>query len=299
MKNVSKSKSLLVTSLLVGSMSCANAYAEKIELEHNGMTLNANLELAEDKTLADGVLMLTHGTLAHNEMEIISTLQDLMVDYGVSTLSINLSYGIDNRASAMYDCSVPAQHTMQQASAEMQAWQSWLDSQGAGDRWIMGHSRGGNQTAQFAAQNADKIKGQILLAPATWNYETTLEGYAKRYAQPVEPLLEQAKSLEPKAIMDGVSIVYCENSGASAEAMLSYYGNYPEYDTPTVLSNTTIPSLVIAGSLDTVVPDLPEKMESINRDNIEFVIIEDADHFFLDLFADEVADYAIDFIENL
>ena len=100
-------------------------------------------------------------------------------------------------------------------------------------------------------------------------------------------------------MIDGISIIYCENSGASAEAVLSYYGNYPEYDTPTVLKETNIPTLVIAGSLDTVVADLPEKMESIDKENIELVVVEDADHFFLDLFADEAVEYAVDFIENL
>ena len=300
MKMFPLSRSIMMTSLLLSaSLASTNALAERVEIDHNGRTLNANLELAENKSLADGVLMLTHGTLAHNEMEIISTLQDLMVDYGVSTLSINLSYGLDNRASAMYDCTVPAQHTMQQATQEMQAWQTWLDGQGAGDRWIMGHSRGGNQTAQFAAANEDSIKGQILVAPATWNLADTRKGYSERYGTSIEALLETAKSMAPTAIMEDVSIVYCEKSGATAEAMLSYSGNYPEYDTPTVLADTSIPTLVIAGSLDTVVPDLPEKMNSIAKDNIEFVVVEDADHFFLDLFADEVADYAVDFIENL
>lgn len=289
----------LSTTLLAASLLATSAQAEKVQIPFDGLTLNGNLELAADKSLSDGVLMLTHGTLAHNEMEIISYVQEMMVDYGISTLAINLSYGLDNRESAMYDCTVPAQHTMQQALAEMDAWQTWLDGQGAGDRWVMGHSRGGNQTAQYAANNQDKIKGQVLLAPATWDFSKTLEGYGERYETPIEPILEKAKGMDPKAMIDGIDIIYCENSGASAEAVLSYYGNYPEYDTPTVLKETKIPTLVIAGSLDTVVADLPEKMESIDKENIELVVVEDADHFFLDLFADEAVEYAVDFIENL
>ncbi len=289
----------LSTTLLAASLFATSAQAEKVQIPFDGITLNGNLELAADKSLSDGVLMLTHGTLAHNEMEIISYVQEMMVDYGISTLAINLSYGLDNRESAMYDCTVPAQHTMQQALAEMDAWQTWLDGQGAGDRWVMGHSRGGNQTAQYAANNQDKIKGQVLLAPATWDYSKTLEGYGERYETPIEPILEKAKGMDPKAMIDGIDIIYCESSGASAEAVLSYYGNYPEYDTPTVLKETNIPTLVIAGSLDTVVADLPEKMESIDKENIELVVVEDADHFFLDLFADEAVEYAVDFIENL
>ncbi|MEY3038648.1 MAG: hypothetical protein RL143_1215, partial [Pseudomonadota bacterium] len=66
-----------------------------------------------------------------------------------------------------------------------------------------------------------------------------------------------------------------------------------------VLAQTETPTLVIAGSKDTVVDDLPQKMEGMNKENVELVVIDDADHFFRDLFADEVAEYAVDFIESL
>ncbi len=98
-------------------------------------------------------------------------------------------------------------------------------------------------------------------------------------------------------MMDGISILYCEGSGATAASLLIYYGDYPNYDTPTVLSQTETPTLVIAGTLDDVVADLPEKMASVTRDNVELVEVEDADHFFRDLFTDEVVDYASEFIE--
>ena len=285
--------------LMLTALNASVAQAEQVQIPFNGLTLNGNLELAEDKTLADGVLLLLHGTLAHNEMEIIATLQELIVDAGVSTLAINLSYSIDNRESARYDCAVPARHTMQDAVAEMEAWQNWLDGQGAGDRWVMGHSRGGNQTSQYTLAHQDKVKGQILLAPATWDYKYTIDGYQKRYGTSVTDLLDKAKTLAPDTMMDGVSVVYCEKSGATAGAMLSYYGNYPNYDTPHVLAQTETPTLVIAGSKDTVVDDLPQKMEGMNKENVELVVIDDADHFFRDLFADEVAEYAVDFIESL
>lgn len=38
-------------------------------------------------------------------------------------------------------------------------------------------------------------------------------------------------------------------------------------------------------------------MAAVTKDNVELVVIEDASHFFRDLFADEVADYALEFIE--
>lgn len=283
--------------ILASAILATPALAETIEIDHNGLTLNAELQLAEGSTLADGVLVLTHGTLAHSGMELIVALQELFVDYGINTLAVNLSYGIDNRTPAMYDCAVPARHTMQDAVAEIAAWQDWLDSQDAGPRWMMGHSRGGNQTAQYTLSDPERVTAQILLAPATWDLEKTLSGYQKRYNADVTELLAKAEAMDASAMMDGVSMLYCEGSGATAASLLSYYGNYPNYDTPTVLNQTDTPTLVIAGTLDDVVADLPEKMANVTRDNIELVEVEDADHFFRDLFTDEVVDYASEFIE--
>ena len=57
---------------------CVSAFAvgaKEVTQTHKGLTLNANLELAAGKTLADGVIVITHGSLAHRGMEIISYLQ--------------------------------------------------------------------------------------------------------------------------------------------------------------------------------------------------------------------------------
>ncbi len=286
-----------ISTLLLASVLSSATFADPVQIPFEGMTLNGDLMIAEDKALEDGVLILTHGTLAHNKMELIDYLQSLLVDYGISTLAINLSLGVDNRESAMYDCSIPATHSMAQAINEIDAWQNWLDTQGAGPRWVMGHSRGGNQTAQYTQTHPDRVTAQILLAPATWDYAETLAGHKKKYAQDAEEILANAKDLKDDQIIEGISVLYCKDSGASAGSMRSYYANNPLYDTPYVLQQTETPTLVIAGSKDEVVADLPEKMNSVNRDNVEFVVVEDASHFFRDLYADEVADYALEFIE--
>lgn len=285
------------TSLLTTALLATPAVAETVEIQHNGVTLNAELELADGSSLADGVLLLTHGTLAHSRMELISALQELFIDNGINVLAINLSLGIDNREPSMYDCSVPARHTMQDAVTEISAWQDWLDSQDAGARYLMGHSRGGNQTSQYTLADPERVTAQILLAPATWDLNETFNGYQKRYGQDLTELLAKAQTMDANAMLDGASLLYCEGSGATAASLLSYYGDYPNYDTPTVLAQTETPTLVIAGTLDDVVEDLPEKMAGVTRDNVQLVEIEDADHFFRDLFADEVVENAIEFIE--
>lgn len=290
-------KNNLLAASIAATLS-VSAFAEEVQIEHKGIKLNADLQLAEGKALSDGVLMLTHGTLAHNKMELISYLQEMFVENGVSTLAINLSYGISNRASEMYDCSIPAQHTMAQAIEEMAAWQSWLDNQGAGKRWVMGHSRGGNQTAQFAASYDGKLEGQILLAPATWDYASTISGYKEKYNKDVLSIISDHTMKDKDYIVEGASILYCGDSGASLESLSSYYDNNPMYDTPYVLKDIKVPTIVIAGSLDEVVPDLPEKLENIQNSNVSLSVIEDADHFFRDIMADDVVDASLEYIEE-
>ena len=92
--------------------------AQEVTLSHAGITLNANLELAPGKELAEGVILITHGGLAHNGMEIMVTLQSLFKDHGYSSLAINLSLGIDNR-HGMYDCNVTHRHHNSDSSEEI------------------------------------------------------------------------------------------------------------------------------------------------------------------------------------
>ncbi len=45
--------------------------AKEVTQQYLGLTINANLELADGKALQDGVVLILHGTMAHNLMEIV------------------------------------------------------------------------------------------------------------------------------------------------------------------------------------------------------------------------------------
>ena len=63
---------------------------------------------------------------------------------------------------------------------------------------------------------------------------------------------------------------------------------------------TNIPVLVIGGSEDTVVPDLESDFESLaDQENVTVEVIDGADHFFRDLYADDVAIMIVDLIEGI
>lgn len=275
------------------------ARAELVQLEYDGIRLNGEMTLPEGGTPQDGLVLITHGTLAHNQMETIVSLRDALADRGIASLAINLSFGIGDR-TGFYDCATGNNmHRHEDALDEIDAWLEWLKGQGVGRVALMGHSRGGNQTAWFAAERDDPaVKAIILLAPATSDHNTTMDAYKKRFGKDLEALLKKAYSMEPDELLTDVPFLQCENASVSAESFISYYGDEPRRDTPTLLSKIGEPTLVIAGSADTVVTGLRERVPAMAGEKLEFVEVQGAGHFFLELFMEDVADAVETFLEE-
>lgn len=142
------------------------AFADEVSLPYKNLKLNADLTLAQGKKVADGVVLVTHGTLAHRDMEMLVAMRNLLRDKGFNTLAINLGLGIDNRRG-MYDCKLTHRHQHDDAVREIDAWVTWLKSQGATRIALLGHSRGGAQTAHYAAEHDNPlVKAVVLMAPA-------------------------------------------------------------------------------------------------------------------------------------
>lgn len=279
------------------------ARAEEVTLPYKGLTLNANLEIADDKTFSDGVLLITHGTLAHNKMEIIATVQGLLKERGFNTLAINLSLAIDNR-HGMYDCAVTHRHKHTNAVPEIATWVKWLHEQGAQKIVLVGHSRGGNQTAQYIVdKKVPKVLGAALLAPATWDKEAAANSYKNRYNVTLNSLMGKMNravlAKKGDEVFENVGFVYCPGASVTASSFVDYYAEDLFLDTPSVLVRAKYPVLVIAGSEDDVVKGLPEKMAGVVNDTIKLSIVDGADHFFLDFYAEDAADLIAEFAEEL
>jgi pimeloyl-ACP methyl ester carboxylesterase len=276
------------------------AQAEDVRIQAEGITLNAHLEKA-DNWPAGPVVLMTHGTLAHNRMEIMATLQELFAEHGVSSLAINLSLGIDDRPSAMYDCQVPHRHRHEDAVAEIGRWVAWLKERGAKRIVLLGHSRGGNQTAWYAAEHDDPaVSRVILIAPMTWSPEYAARDYEKRYGKPLAPVLKEAEALvaagKPDVLLGPMGFIYCKDAKATAAAVVSYYGPDMRKDTPSLLPKVNEAVLVFVGSEDQVVQGLEEKLAPLaGKGAVEVVVIDGADHFFRDLYAEELVEAAVEF----
>lgn len=286
--------------LALGAAGAAPAAAADVTLIHKGLALNGKAVLADGKSWKEGAVLLVHGTLAHGGMSTIATLQTLLKDKGRSSLAINLSYNVGNRRGN-YDCALPHTHRHQDAVDEIAAWIAWLKGQGAAHIVVLGHSRGGNQVTRYATERIDPaVRAAVLLAPATWNSVAVARAYERRYNRSLARVIAAAQDLvkagKGDALMPGIGFLTCPDSTVSAATFLSYYVDDKKMDTPAMVGAIPVPVLVIAGSADTLVPDIPDKMKGRVHGAVTFKVIDGADHFFRDLFAEDVVDAIAEFL---
>jgi len=258
--------------------------AGEVALRHDGLSLNGRMVMAEDSELAAGVILILHGTLGHNEMEIITTLQSLFAENDMNSLAINLSLGIDDR-HGFFSCDDEHTHTQEDAVNELAAWTQWLLEAGAGEIVLLGHSRGANQIARFVVDRTPDVAAAILIAPPS--SDEMAPGLANT------PMA----GMESTRLSD-VAFLHCKNATVSAESYRSYYGPGNRGDTVALLESIDLPVLVFAGSEDAVAPGLPQKMATVTRDNIVLEEIDGADHFFRDLYSDDIVELSLEFLDS-
>jgi pimeloyl-ACP methyl ester carboxylesterase len=281
----------------------AVAGAAEVSFKLNGMTLNGNLLVAEDQGVNNRTVLITHGTLGHNKMEIIEALQEQLSAVGLNSLAINLSLGLDNRHDN-YNCATPHTYRHTDAAAEIAAWVEWLKIEGVTHIVVMGHSRGGNQTAWYASEVSDPaVKQVVLVAPATWSEQGARSDYQKRYGTELAELLQRAEALVASGkggeLMQGVGFIYCADTQVTAEAFVSNYRPESRRNSPDLFNKIDEPLLVIAGSEDEVVGDLVAQTRSRLLDGKnKLVVIEGADHFFRDLYAEELVEAVMEFLAD-
>jgi alpha/beta superfamily hydrolase len=279
------------------------ARAEEVRTEVQGLTVLGNLEIAQGKSLkSDGAVLLLHDTLAHNRMEILSALQELLRERGVNSLAITLSLGLNERRG-LFDCGIEQDHRNEDAIVEIQGWVDWLKQQEAANITLAGHARGGNQIAIYAAKEPDAaVKRLVLIAPLA-DTQTSLEAeFSQRFGQPLQPILAQAEKLvaedQSTTLMTGVPFLVCENAKVTSGAFVNYYGPNQNLYTPSLLPHIQRPILMVVGDLDPLANELMPAIEGMpGANNIRAETIAGADRFFRDLAVDQLADRINDFLQ--
>ena len=271
--------------------------AQEVTLPYKGLTLNANLELAANKKPSDGVILITHGGLVHNGMEIIASLQNQLKERGYNTLAINLSLGLNNR-HGQYDCQITHRHRNSDAADEISVWVAWLKKQGVKQLILLGHSRGGAQTALYLTEyNNSIVKSVVLISPAI-RENTDAANYQVRYGKSLAPILQKAQQLvkagKGDTLLEHVGILYCADSSATADSFVSYNGQDPRLDTLYLIPKLRMPTLVVVAGSDEIVIGLDKKLTALaDGKRVTMKIIDGADHVYRDLYTDDLVE-AID-----
>jgi len=296
---------LMGLTVLLALAGPASAAEQELELSVAGRSTLATLRTPASMGPDTPLVVMTHGTLAHKDMEVIQGLAKALEQRGIASLAHTLSLGLDRR-NGMYDCAVRHDYLTDDAVAEIGAWVTRAKGM---SRLVfaLGHSRGGNQVARYLAGSETlAVAGAVLLAPVTAKAEADLRAsYAKTYGKPLEPLLEQAT----KAVaagrggewMDVPGFIYCRNAVATARAFASFYAADAGQDTAALVARAKLPVLVLAATKDSVVPDVAASFAPLagsSGGRVQLETIEDADHFFRDLFAEDVADRIAEFIKQ-
>lgn len=290
---------LCVAFLLLGPSVLAATAAREITLDYQGLRLNALYQQGGE----DKAILILHGTLGHNAMDVLKGIRGVFAEEGVTTLAVNLSLGVDNR-HGMYDCATPHRHRHRDALLEVQQWINWLKQQGYNTIVVLGHSRGGNQLAMYLADNPDSaVKAGVLLAPMLETAASTAAAYNKRFGVDVDGVLTQARELvasgKGEQMMENVGLLYCEPGETSAASFVSYYSDDPGFYTPVLFKRINRPLLVIEGTEDNIVAGLGEAFAAAEtHDNQALVSVDGADHFFRDLYAYDVVEAVNEFLER-
>jgi pimeloyl-ACP methyl ester carboxylesterase len=278
------------------------AGAQTLQITLQGITLNANLVEPAD---AKEIYLLVHGTWGHYDMEIMAALQQGLADRDVASLAINLSLGKSDRHGFL-TCEPQMRPNHEAAVAEIDHWLGYLKNQGWAQPAILGHSRGAAQVALYQQQHPDNgVSRLVLLAPmvvdrsamvARYNSQTDFHANSEGAGDTHElaAVLETAERAGSRLIGPH-ALLQCEQVRAPGTTFISYYGAGTERHVPRLLRSVAIPTAVFLGTDDSIAPwSLADRtaVQSLATTRVHF--IEGADHFFRDLYLDDVLDLWFD-----
>ena len=248
------------------------------------------------------IVLILHGTRGHKKLELIQTLLERFSDSNIDTLSMNLSYGITNRNDDFLPCDIIHDHFNSKSLSEIRLWFDFIKQKNKYKKIILlGHSRGGLNMAQFYSSlsddNKEIVSNIIMLAPISDNYLDTIKKIKNN------PLIQKIKnnSIDNDEVIK-IDFMSCNN----AEVKYATFKDYTHITNKDIgnrgsliglLNSFSIKTLIITASDDDITPDTYKRVSSIDNRHINVVQIDDADHFFRDLYFDDMFDAVLEFIQ--
>jgi hypothetical protein len=269
-------KNILLTILILFSSSASSDTVQQNNL--NGFYLT-------DEIKSESIALLLHGTRGHKNLELISSLRESLIDIGIDSLSINLSYGIKNRNDDFLPCDIHHQHTVKDSLEEIRLWHDFVNQKGYTKVYLIGHSRGAVDILNFylnVSDNLVNLESIFLLAPIIDSDYDNKINYQTNYNVNIESI----------DIKDNIKINFmgCENALVSGKTFKSYYYNSETKSLSDALKSSTARTTIITGSEDQITPDTYDLVQDLlsKNKNIKLFKIDGADHFFRDFYFDDL-----------
>ena len=267
-------------------------------LSKNNIKLTGEILSVDQNTSA---FLIIHGTRGHKGMEIIQTLSTRLHEEGHDVLSINLSYGFNNRHDDFLACDINHNHNEHESVTEIISWYNHLSTKGYNQINFIGHSRGGLNVMQALSIIDNKEIKSYLLAPVIDTYNGTKKYYEEELGIPYDLIINSNENYNLADRYKKINFLFCENVDVSSKTFKSYLdfsknkSIYPfSFNIFNLINNSKSPIIIFSGTDDEILLDSYKSYEKINKSNVMTVILEGGGHFFRDLYLEDVIDVIIE-----
>lgn len=221
---------------------------------------------------AQAAVLLIHGFLQTQHSQPISTLASNLASKGYSTLSPTISLGINRRKQSM-PCEMVHTHFINDDSAEINYWVSWLANKGYKNIVLVGFSSTGNvEVLLHNTQGSHPAVSKSILI--------SMNPVAISQAELKKARAANVSHLEKSKQPNVYSVGYCRKNFFATQASYLSYAQYHEANMLALISQNTIPTDYIFGSADTILPNNWIAQIKALKPHSKIIVIEKANHFF-------------------
>lgn len=237
----------------------------------SGMTASASFH--EGRSDQPAILLL-HGFLQTSHSPPMSSLADNLASRGYTVLNPTITLGINHRTQTTA-CESAHTYTMEQEVKEIDFWVNWLNRKGYKNIVLGGFSSVGNLGILiYTAQSQHPaIKKSILISLNPLHID-------HHELDKIRDGMNSAQQAKSKIAL--YSLGYCNRDFAATRKSYLSYAQYDESNTLALLQRTTVPTEIILGATDTILPaNWRSKIQARgSRIPLSVSLIPHANHFF-------------------
>lgn len=252
---------LLCACLTMAGPACADTVETMLP---SGITARANFHAGLPALPA---VLVLHGFLQTGHSPPMSSLAGNLASRGYTVLTPTMSLNIDRRSQSMA-CDAAHTHTMEGEVAEVGYWVSWLGKKGYQNIVLAGFSSTGNHSilSYLTRASHPAVKKAVLVNPNPI--------YTKDQDR------RKTRHVANETKLSKFTMGYCKNNFTATADSYHSYAQYDESRVLDLLKQTPVPTEVILGTADNVLPaNWAERIRTL-QSLARIRTIQNANHFF-------------------